>query len=63
MGPVSTNQIATREQQFDNSYKVGRIFPMVVVSIRPYAEFGPNDHREDAPHFTCVNIPGFVVGN
>ena len=24
---------------------------MVVVSILPHAEFGPNDHREDAPHF------------
>ena len=29
---------------------------MVVVSIRPLVEFGPNDHREDAPHFiwSCV---------
>ena len=25
---------------------------MVVVLILPYAEFGPTDHREDAPHFT-----------
>ena len=25
---------------------------MIVVSILPRAEFGPNDHREDAPHFT-----------
>ena len=24
---------------------------MAVVSIQPHAEFGPNDHREDAPHF------------
>ena len=32
--------------------KVGRVFPMVVVSIQPHAEFGRNDHREDAPHFT-----------
>ena len=24
---------------------------MVVVSILPHAEFGPNDRREDAPHF------------
>ena len=31
--------------------KLGRVFPMVVVSILPHAEFGPNDHREDAPHF------------
>ena len=31
--------------------KVGCAYPMVVVSIAPYAGFGPNDHREDAPHF------------
>ena len=31
--------------------KVGCVFAMVVVSILPYAEFGRNDHREDAPHF------------
>ena len=29
---------------------------MVVVSKLPHAEFGPNDHREDAPNFT---IQGF----
>ena len=28
---------------------------MVVVSILPQAEFGPNDHREDAPHVTYVS--------
>jgi len=32
-------------------YKVGSVFPMVVVSILLHAEFGPNDHSEDAPHF------------
>ena len=31
--------------------KVGCVFPMVVIPILPQAEFGPNDHREDAPHF------------
>ena len=36
--------------------KVG-CFPMVVVSILPHAEFGPNDHWEDAPHFILSNIP------
>ena len=35
-----------------NDDKVGCIFPMVVVSILPQAEFGPNDHQEDAPYFT-----------
>ena len=39
--------------------KVGRVFPMVVVSILPHAEFGPNDHREDAPHFiTELDVNG-----
>ena len=30
---------------------------MVIVSILPHAEFGPNDHQEDAPHFI---IPGII---
>ena len=33
--------------------KVGRVFSMVIVSILPHAGFGPNDHREDAPHIIC----------
>ena len=32
---------------------MGCVFPMVVVSILPYAEFGPNDYREDASH--CIS--------
>ena len=36
---------------FRNSIKVGYVFQMVIVSILPHAEFGPNDDREDAPHF------------
>ena len=28
---------------------VGCVFPIVVVSILPHAEFGPNYHRVDAP--------------
>lgn len=31
--------------------KVGFILPTVVVSILPFAEFEPNDHRKDAAHF------------
>ena len=31
--------------------KVGGVFPMVVASKLAHAEFGPNDHREDVPHF------------
>ena len=30
--------------------KVGCVFLMVRVSILPHAEFGQNDHREDAPY-------------
>ena len=32
--------------------KVGRVFSMVFVYLLPHMKFGPNDHREDAPHFT-----------
>ena len=27
---------------------------MVIVSLLPHAEFGPNDHRNYAPHFTLT---------
>ena len=37
-----------------NSCKVGCVFPMVVVPILPHADFGPNDHRENTPHFSTV---------
>ena len=37
--------------------KVGCVFPMVVVSILPHAEFGPNDHRKDALHFNTEKYP------
>jgi len=33
-------------------YKLGCVFPMVIFSILPHAEFGWNDYREDASHFT-----------
>ena len=36
------------------SCKVGRVFPMVVVSKLHQVEFRRNDHREDAPHFTAM---------
>ena len=36
------------------SCKVGRAFPMLVVSILSHAESGPNDHRKDAPLFTVL---------
>ena len=31
--------------------KVGHVFSIVIVSILPHAEFGPNGHREDALRF------------
>ena len=34
--------------------KVECVFLMIVVSILPQAENGPNDHREDATHFTQI---------
>ena len=44
------------------SSKVGCLFPIVVVCILPEAEFGRNDHREDAPHFSN-NLAPFVSMN
>lgn len=34
--------------------KVGCVFPTGVVSMLPQREFGPNGHREHAPHFRWV---------
>ena len=31
---------------------LGFVIPMVMLSLPPHVEFEPNDHREDAPHFT-----------
>jgi len=36
----------------DRRSKVGYVFPMVVISILSHAEFGQNDHREDASYFS-----------
>ena len=30
--------------------KVGRVFLMVINSLLPHEEIGPNDHRENAPN-------------
>ena len=42
-------------------FKLGCVFPMVIVSILPHAEFGWNGHQERAPHFilrgcNCVGV-------
>ena len=50
-------QVKNTVKTYDSSIlnpKMGRVFPMVVVSIPPHAVFGPNDHREDAPHFSFL---------
>ena len=40
-------------KRYEQSYKVGCVFPMVVVSILQFApmQFALNDYTEDAPHF------------
>ena len=37
---------------FFSLYKVRCVFPMVVITMLPYAELGLNDHREAVPHFS-----------
>ena len=37
--------------QGSQNHKLGCVVRMVVGSILPYAECGPNDHRKDAPPF------------
>ena len=39
-------------EYFNQNCKAGCVFRMVIVSILPHAEFWPDDHREDAPHFS-----------
>ena len=34
-----------------NLYKLGCVVTMVVDSVLPHAESGPNDHRKEAPPF------------
>ena len=41
--------------------KVGCVFSMVIIPILPQTEFGPNDHREDAPHFNILFLVMTVV--
>ena len=40
--------------------KLGCVVRMVVHSILPHAECGPNDHRKDAPPFIGDNF-GMIV--
>ena len=38
------------------------VFPMVIDSILPHVDFGPNDHREDAFHFRMILRKTFTPG-
>ena len=40
-----------RFKRLSRADKVGCVFSIIVASLLPHAEFGPNDHRIDAPHF------------
>ena len=56
------NQIGEDIWDYDSgtvqNRKVGCVFPMVVIFI-PHVEFGPNDNREDTPHFTADRAAHF----
>ena len=43
------------EPDWDNS-KVECVFSTIVVSILLFAEFGPEDHLKDAPHYMTYNL-------
>ena len=47
-----TTSMIEKEKGKIRSGKVGCVFPMIVVSLLPHAKVGPNDHREDATHFS-----------
>ena len=46
-------------EELEREIKVGCVFSMVAVSILPHAEFGPNDHQDEAPHFIIQEYPYF----
>ena len=41
--------------------KVGCFFPMAVVYLLSHTEFGPNDHREEAPHLYFDSLSDSLV--
>ena len=49
MGPRET-KIVTKVKSCEST-EVAGVVSMVVISIRPHAELGLKNHREDAPHF------------
>ena len=48
----SMSELKSVSIQLDYRYKLGCVVKMVVDSILPHAESGPNDHRKDAPQFS-----------
>ena len=42
--------------------KVECVFSLIVISILPHAEFGPNGHGKDAPHFTHLYKSWYLKG-
>lgn len=44
-------------------YKVGYVFLMVIVSMRPHAKIGRNCHREGGPHFMSCWAHELLSGN
>ena len=55
MHVTDTNMTEEDDEDVDPGWfptnKLECILPMGVVSILHHAEFGPNGHREDVPHF------------
>ena len=43
------------ETKTDLRIKVECVFPVIIVSILPHAEFEQNDHQEGGPHFTKMS--------
>ena len=55
--PISIKQKCPRwkKARWETFNKAGCVISMVIVSILPHAELGPNDHQDDAPHCTENN--------
>ena len=43
-------------KQQDMDGKVGRVFPMIILSEFRMEKYRDDDHREDAPHFIKLEL-------
>ena len=43
-------------EMFHSTNKVGRVFPMVIWSEFRLGKYRDDDHREDAAHFSMINL-------